>query len=69
MDATVNGHDTAAEISFGPEPWQVIRREVASKMLTLIREDDPARWGQYLALAMTGTPPNRPRKPRNQARP
>lgn len=44
-------------ISFGPKEWQTMQPEVASLMLTLFREKQPALFGAYLAEVMTDTKP------------
>jgi hypothetical protein len=44
-------------VSFGPKEWQSMQLEVASMLLTLWREKNPAQFGAYLAEVMTGTKP------------
>ena len=56
----------SARISFGPKEWQSVQPEVASMLLTLWRERQPAQFGSYLAEVLTGEPPStvkRARKP------
>jgi hypothetical protein len=53
-----------AGISFGPKDHQVVRPEVASMMLTMWRERQPAQFGVYLAEVMTGEPPRASRADR-----
>ena len=48
-------------VSFGPKPTQVISLEVASDLLSLWREEEPHRFGYFLAKALTGTNPGRNR--------
>jgi len=47
----------AARVSFGPKEWQSMQPEVASMLLTLWRERQPAQFGAYLAEVLTGEPP------------
>ena len=57
MDAPdLNGH-TPPRVSFGPKQWQSMELEVASMLLTLWRERQPAQFGSYLAEVLTGTRP------------
>jgi hypothetical protein len=46
-----------ARVSFGPKEWQSMQPEVASMLLTLWRERQPAQFGSYLAEILTGTAP------------
>jgi hypothetical protein len=56
----------APRVSFGPKEYQTLELEVASMMLTLWRERQPAAFGSYLAETLTGTKPaaSRERKPK-----
>lgn len=47
----------AARVSFGPKEWQSLQLEVASMMLTLFKQRQPALFGAYLAEVMTDTKP------------
>lgn len=49
--------DPPARVSFGPKEWQSMQPEVASMLLTLWRERQPAQFGAYLAEVLTGTRP------------
>jgi hypothetical protein len=53
-----------AHVSFGPKEWQSMQPEVASMLLTLWRERQPAQFGSYLAEILTGTAPGTSRKAR-----
>jgi hypothetical protein len=44
--------------SFGSKDHQILPADVASMLLTLWHERQPAQFGAYLAEVMTGTPPN-----------
>ena len=44
-------------VKFGPKAHQEISIELASMILTDLRENDPAKFGKYLARAMTGVNP------------
>jgi hypothetical protein len=56
-----NGH---VRVSFGTEEWRSIPPEVASKVLTLWRDRNPAQFGAYLAEVLTGARPARARDSR-----
>lgn len=47
----------ASRIKFGPKEWQSLPLEVASMVLTMWRERQPAVFGAYLAEVLTGEPP------------
>ena len=47
----------APRVSFGPKEWQSLQLEVASMMLTLFKQRQPALFGAYLAEVMTDTKP------------
>jgi hypothetical protein len=53
--AAVNGPDRR---SFGSKEHQTLPADVASMLLTMWHERQPAQFGAYLAEVMTGTPPN-----------
>ena len=57
MNDSDNPYQAPARISFGPKEWQSIQPEVASMLLTLWRERQPAQFGSYLAEVLTGEPP------------
>ena len=64
LDETLERADR--RVSFGPKQWQTMQPEVASMLLTLWRERQPAQFGSYLAEVLTGEPPStvkRARKP------
>ena len=46
-----------SRIKFGPKEWQSLQPEVASMVLTMWRERQPAVFGAYLAEVLTGEPP------------
>jgi hypothetical protein len=48
---------TALRVKFGPKEWQSVPAEVASILLTLWRERQPAVFGAYLAEVLTGEKP------------
>ena len=50
-----NGH--VPRVSFGPKEWQSLQPEVASMLLTLLKDRQPALFGAYLAEVMTGAKP------------
>jgi hypothetical protein len=52
-----------APVQFGPKDHQTIPAAVASMVLTIWHQRQPAQFGAYLAEVMTGTPPNG-RRPR-----
>lgn len=55
---TANGQPPPPQrISFGPKEWQNMQPEVASMLLTLWRDRQPAVFGAYLAEVLTGTKP------------
>jgi hypothetical protein len=58
-----NAVNRPAGLSFGPKEHQALLPDVASMLLTMWHERQPAQFGTYLAEVMTGTPPNG-RKPR-----
>lgn len=60
-DAELARADTP-RIKFGPKPHQELSPDVASMMLTLWRERNPAHFGAVLAEAMTGEPPRTGRR-------
>lgn len=62
MGETETAAVMAAEISFGPKGHQVISPDVASMLLTLWRERQPAQFGAYLGEVMTGERPAAERK-------
>lgn len=49
--------EESARVSFGPKEWQSMQPEVASMLLTLWRERQPAQFGAYLAEVLTGEKP------------
>jgi hypothetical protein len=57
---TLNGAQVPPriEVSFGPKDHQLLSVEVASMLLTLFRERDPARFGALLGEVMTGERPS-----------
>ena len=57
----VNG--VPVRVSFGPKEWQSMQPEVASMLLTLWRDRQPAQFGSYLAEVLTGTKPKTGRQP------
>lgn len=44
-------------VQYGPKDWQWLQPEVASMMLTMWQERQPAQFGSYLAEILTGTKP------------
>ena len=58
MNDSDNPHQAPARISFGPKEWQSMQPEVASMLLTLWRERQPAQFGSYLAEVLTGEVPS-----------
>lgn len=54
---TGNQDTPPARVSFGPKDYQTLELEVASMLLTLWRERQPATFGSYLAEVLTGTRP------------
>lgn len=56
-DAAPGMEPAPPRVSFGPKEWQSMQLEVASMLLTLWREKNPAQFGAYLAEVMTGTKP------------
>jgi len=63
-DQQPNGNGAAPRVSFGTEEWRSIPPEVASKVLTLWRDRNPAQFGAYLAEVLTGARPARARESR-----
>ncbi|HLM89233.1 MAG TPA: hypothetical protein VK284_09425 [Streptosporangiaceae bacterium] len=63
---TGNQEGPAPRVSFGPKEYQTLNLEVASMVLTLWRERQPATFGAYLAEVMTGTRPAASRNRRPQ---
>jgi hypothetical protein len=57
MSDSDNPYQAPTRISFGPKEWQSIQLEVASMLLTLWRERQPAVFGAYLAEILTGEKP------------
>ena len=58
MNDSDNPYQAPVRISFGPKEWQTMQPEVASMLLTLWRERQPAQFGSYLAEVLTGEPPS-----------
>jgi hypothetical protein len=65
MDSTTP-EAAAPRVSFGPLEYQTLELEVASLLLTMWRQRQPAAFGAYLAEVLTGTRPaaSRERKPK-----
>lgn len=52
-----SNHTDEPHVRFGPKDHQVLTLEVASMVLTMWRERQPAAFGAYLAEALTGAQP------------
>jgi hypothetical protein len=49
-------------VRFGAQPHQVVEPETAGRLLEALFSEAPGVFGYFLAVAVTGVPPSRPRQ-------
>ena len=57
MDGSEMNGTSSVRVSFGTQEWWLQQPELATAILMLWRERQPAQFGTYLAEALTGTKP------------